>query len=190
MMMQYSQSGNVWVDVGLAVMCELVGVDTIEDLSEAHLPEIATTLEAIYTEDHPGWKSYLAMIFPNSAFQQARIKPDTIRAHTDRVLYGWQDDVDVFDRPCMFFPHMEGRIEADRSIVPLLNGVGMMNFSPNGEGFYISGLALLAIHAMPLAGVKVGSRVLLIHELRCERFPHFRFSHSPPAGPVNHGRPE
>lgn len=164
-MMEYSQSGNVWVDVGLAVMCEMAGVDTIAELSVEHLPGIASSLDAIYTGNHPGWKSYLAMVFPNSAFQQARSYPATVRAHADRVLWAWQNDIDVQGRPCMFLPHLEGRIEADRSIVPLLNGGGMMNFSPNGGGFYVSGLALLAIHAMPFAGVKVGSRVLLIHEL-------------------------
>jgi len=67
---------------------------------------------------------------------------------------------------CTYFPEKPAYEYAHRQHVPLLNGRDIKNFLPAGlPGLPVSGVALLAIHALPLGSMKC-QRWMAFHQLR------------------------
>jgi CRISPR-associated protein Cst1 len=162
--LQYS--GHWMVDVGLATIAALRSKNRIADLTEDDLVMAAEQIKRLYCY-HTAVRNYLSVIFTNSHFVQATMSDADREAYADSILYAFQSDQAFTGEGlrCPFFPERAAHFTAFRQHVPLLNGEGISNFSPAGRaGLPISGLALLAIHAMPLGCVKCG-QMLAFHQV-------------------------
>jgi CRISPR-associated protein Cst1 len=155
------------IDVGLATIAALANRQHVSDLNVDDLKAAADHIKTLYCH-HMAMRNYLSVIFTNSHFVQAAMSDDDREAYADMILYAFQNDHPFAGNGfrCPFFPQLAAVFTAFRQHIPLLNGEGISNFSPAGRaGLPISGLALLATHAMPLGCAKCGGQLLAFHQL-------------------------
>lgn len=119
-------------------------------------------------------KSFLTVAFPNSGFTQPAFEkaPEKRLEYAEKVLAHYDEssassDTCVFTgRPALPLDLAYGAPpgRAFRQHIPLLTGENVINFFPNGDpGLPVSGLALLAIQALPLGCAKCAGRLLAVH---------------------------
>lgn len=110
-------------------------------------------------------KSFLTVAFPNSGFTNPAFdkQPEKREAYANEILQAWKSDRVPLDSYCVYTGEPAVH-RAFRQHVPLLTGERVVNFHPYGEaGLPVSGLALLAIQALPLGCAKVAGRLLAVH---------------------------
>ncbi|MCL4256659.1 MAG: type I-B CRISPR-associated protein Cas8b1/Cst1, partial [Anaerolineae bacterium] len=114
-------------------------------------------------------QNYISTIFTNSHFVQPAKSTEDKEHYADEILFAFSLDKSHFiDANCIFFPELPAIMFAHRQHIPLLNGEDIRNFSPYGtRGIPVSGLALLAIHAMPMGCFRYGN-YLAFHQLAFE----------------------
>ena len=164
--MHFYMTGHPFVDIGLATLAVMQGKRRLADLDEADLAEAASRLKVLYSSHHAA-RNYISTVFTNSHFTQPSMTQEQREAYADRYLFAFQRDHPVQDgeMPCTYFPQLAAVELAYRQHIPLLNGEEIGNFSPLGrDGLPVSGLALLAIHAMPFGCLKCGGRLLGFHQ--------------------------
>jgi CRISPR-associated protein Cst1 len=169
-------TGFVLPDVGILTITTRVGKTDPAEVTIDDLNETADYLEKFYSQGI-GKSLAAGMLFPNSGFVQAAFdKPEFAykrKAWADFVLRGHQQlDLEpilqaldkreyremvlrgVQDSPRCVFTGQPAYLRVSRDMLPMINGRGIMNFSPMGEaGLPVSAEILLAIHALPLGCV-------------------------------------
>lgn len=164
--MEIRYTGHAFVDVGLACIVAMAGKLRLGELIADDLATAANKLKDNYCH-YPIVQNYISVIFTNSHFVQSAKTLEQKAAYADEVLFLYQYDrfAEQGDVRCAYFPQFAAVETAYRHHIPLLNGVGIGNFGGRGQaGLPVSGLALLAIHAMPLGCYKVG-HLLAFHQL-------------------------
>ncbi len=163
-MLRYT--GHPFVDVGVATLAAFSNRRRVEDVTPADLEHAAAYLKDAYCHYKPV-QNFISSIFTNSHFAQFAMSVEAREAYADEMLYAFRQDriAEHQDAHCVFFPELAAQMDATRQHIPLLNGVGIGNFSGRGRaGIPVSGLALLAIHALPLGCYKCG-HLLAFHQL-------------------------
>ena len=177
-------TGHPLVDVGMATITAFAGKDDPTELIEADLDKVADYL--LYQYTHQPLKSFATVPFAGGAYftQPAYTgKPIEVEG-TRKILTAYKSDIPVLSEQCVFTgaPAValnldEGTLSpgrAARSNVPLITGATAINFHPYGEvGLPVSGIALLAMHAMPLGCAKCGGRLLGVHSDNPDLMLHF-----------------
>jgi len=159
-------TGHFFVDIGVATLTVMSNRARPEDVTIDDLEMAGQQLKADYCELKP-LRNYLSTIFLNSPFVQAAMTAQDRLDYADEVLFAFHPARPTFDGvACVFFPELTAVLYAHRQHIPLLNGRGIANFSASGStGIPVSGVALLAIHAMPLGCMKCGL-LLGFHQIR------------------------
>ena len=160
-MLRYT--GHPLVDVGVATITAFAEKSNPAEITAEDLNVIAAYIEREYSKNP--MKSFLTVVFPNSGFTQPAFdkQPEKRAAYATAVLRGWREDVATTTERCVFFD-APAITRAYREAIPLIGAESGFNFYAEGQsGLPISGLALLAIQAFPLGGVKCSGRVLLMH---------------------------
>jgi hypothetical protein len=147
--------GHPFIDVGVATILAHCRTDDRslsepEDITEEHIERFATWIAEQYVTSVP-LRSLLRNFFPNSGFvQPAYAKNEEARwNYAHEVLFAWRRDV-LENVACTFFPEKPATMYAFRQHIPLLNAGTVHNFSAiDTLGIPASGVALLAIHALP-----------------------------------------
>ena len=163
-MLRYT--GHPFVDVGVATICAMSNKKRPSDVTHEDLIDVAERLKAYYLY-HPAMNHYTRVLFPNAAFTQPSMTAADKVAYADQNILGFQQDrlAEEGDACCTFFQELAAYRKADRTSLPLLTGRETINFSPMGiPGLSVSGLALLAIHAMPAGTFKCGD-LLIFHQM-------------------------
>lgn len=172
-MLRYT--GHPLLDVGIATIVAFAKKERPEDLTEKDLEAIADYMAKNYTVNP--LRSYLTVAFPNSGFTQPAFfkQPEKQEIYKERVFRAFRQkpsgnmgEQDAyfglpaanisFNVPKPGKPDLPpGR--AYRQHIPLLTGEDVINFFPNGDaGLPVSGLAMLAIQAIPLGSAKCSTR--------------------------------
>lgn len=163
-MLRYT--GHPLIDVGVATITAYAKKQNPQSVTEQDLEEVADFLKDIYS-NLKSMQRFISVIFMNSTFVQPSKTLEDRLQYADSVLFAFREGTPTLeDIYCVFFPELPAVMNAHRQYVPLLNGDNIGNFSPMGNsGLPISGLALLAIHAMPLGCMKCGN-LMAFHQLR------------------------
>lgn len=178
-------TGFVLPDVGILTLTVMAGKDDPAQVTAADLDRAADDLQAFYSR---GIGNSLAagVVFPNSGFVQAAFdKPQfqfKKQAWADFVLRGHRaSDMEpvlvALDKKeyremvlrgddsaarCAF-TGQPAYLRVSRDMLPMINGRGIMNFSPMGDaGLPVSDVILLAIHALPLGCVITQGALLAV----------------------------
>lgn len=178
------RTGFVLPDVGIYTIMAFANKDDPADVTSDHLDRMADYLQAFYSNGVG--KSLASTTFPNSGFVQSSYdRPEfqyKRQAWADFVLRGHQQlDLEPIlnalekpeyramvlrgkpDAPRCTFSGAQAYLRVHRAMVPMINGQGIMNFSPMGEaGLPVSDLILLAIHAMPLGCIITQGALLAV----------------------------
>lgn len=162
-------TGHPFIDVGVATLTAMSKKNRPEDVTIEDLESAAEYLKDIYS-NLPKVRNQLSTVFQNSQFTQPAASVEDRLAYADRMLFAFRTDRPIIEGvACTFFPEKQAAIYAFRQHFPLLNGSGLLNFLPPGSpGIPMSGVALLAIHALPLGCIKCGN-YLAIHQIRSDR---------------------
>jgi len=145
------------------------------ELTGEDLDRIAKYMEENYVVDP--LKSFLTVAFPNSGFTNPAYTktPEKRVLYAQKVLQAYKDQAPRQARRCVFTGKstfgasldLDGNLEPGRAFrqhIPMLTGVGVINFFPDGDaGLPISGEALLAIQALPLGCAKAEGKLLAVH---------------------------
>lgn len=172
-------------DVGILTLTALAGKSDPALVTRDDLDAAADYLQDFYSQGI-GKSLAAGVVFPNSGFVQAAFdKPEfqykrqawadfVLRGHKqlelepilqalgkkeyrDMVLRGTENDV-----RCAFTGN-PAYLRVSRDMLPMINGRGVMNFSPMGEaGLPVSDVILLAIHALPLGCVITQGALLAV----------------------------
>ncbi|MHB0859404.1 MAG: type I-B CRISPR-associated protein Cas8b1/Cst1 [Anaerolineae bacterium] len=182
LMLDYT--GHPLVDVGLATLTAFAEKDNPSELQEADLAKAAEYMQRIYVVNP--MKSFLhGVVFPNSGFVQPAYEsqPEKRAIYSERVLTAFAQQTLAVNDPFFGLPisavpyDLKGELppgRAYRQHFPLLTSEGVINFWPNGQtGLPISGVALLAIQALPLGCAKCMGRLLAVHSDDPEIMQHF-----------------
>lgn len=156
-------TGHPLVDVGVATITAFAEQVDPTQVTPADLTRLADELQHLYCNEP--MKSLLSVVFPNSGFTQPAFdtQPAKRVAYAQRVLYAWQREPAAGNDRCVFFG-TPAAMRAYREMVPLIGASDRFNFYAEGQsGLPISGIALLAIHALPLGALKCQGRLLLLH---------------------------
>lgn len=162
----YTFTGHPFIDIGLATLVAMVDERTLDALRDEHLHHAAAQLKYWYSQHHAA-RNYISTVFTNSHFTQPSMTQEQREAYADRYLFAFVKDHPAADGEprCVFFPQLAAVEIAYRQHIPLLNGENIGNFSAMGrDGLPVSGLALLAIHALPFGCLKCGGRLLGLHQ--------------------------
>lgn len=159
-------TGHPFMDVGVATLTAMSGKNTPEDVGYAELESAAAYLKDVYSHI-PKVQNQLNTVFQGSHFTQPAKSLSERLAYADRLMFGFRSERETIPGvACTFFPELSAYLYAHRQYFPLLNGIGLLNFLPPGrDGIPISGVGLLAIHALPLGCLKCGN-YLAIHQIR------------------------
>lgn len=162
-------TGHPFVDVGVAAITIISRRSQPDDVTLDDLEMVAQQLKQDYCKLKP-LRNALSTIFMNSPFVQAAMKEEDRLAYANMILFAFRPDRTVLsETACVFFPEKPAVLLAHRQHIPLLNGSNLGNFSAMGKaGVPVSGVALLAIHAMPLACLRAGN-YLAFHQLRASQ---------------------
>lgn len=167
--------GDPFVDVGLATLAAFAGKQHPRELTDADLEAAADYMAHNYFVQP--LRSYLTVCFPNSGYTQPAFftQPDKQALYAERVLRAFRRETPTLDEEDVFLGLPAADVQFDvkgelppgrvfREHVPLQTGQGVINFHPYGEeGLPISGLALLAIQALPLGCAKCEGKMLAVH---------------------------
>lgn len=146
-------TGHALVDVGIDVLTVFSELDRAEYVTASDLEAAANFLEHAYTAPGPMRAFARGAVFHNAGYTSSP-DPARQRAYADRVLRSWRSGSPVIDSTCAFCGR-PAAYRATRQEVPLLNGLGIYNFSPGAQaGIPICGLCSLAVQALPLGCVK------------------------------------
>lgn len=159
-------TGHPFIDVGIATITAFSGKKKPQEITEDDLQEVAEYLKDKYCHYKPV-QNFIQVIFINSHFVQHAKTTAQREAYADQILFAFKQDIaaEDYDPRCTFFPELKPVMNAHRQHIPLLNGESITNFSALGSmGLPVSGLALLAIHAMPLGCFKCG-HLMAFHQL-------------------------
>src|SRR5262249_5591073 len=151
-MLRYT--GHPLIDVGVATITAFADKSDPAAVTADDLNAIAAYIEREYGKNP--MKSFLTVVFPNSGFTQPAFdkQPEKRAAYAIAVLRGWHEDIPTTTEQCFFFD-APAVARAYRETIPLIGAESGFNFYAEGQsGLPISGLALLAIQAFPLGGVK------------------------------------
>lgn len=172
-------------DVGILTLTLLAGAREPEQMTPEGLDKAAQDLQNFYSQGI-GKSLAAGVVFPNSGFVQAAFdKPEFVykrQAWADFVLRGHQNldlepilrDLDkreyremvlrgVEGAPVCAFTGTPAYLRVSRDMLPMINGRGVMNFSPMGDaGLPVSDIILLAIHALPLGCVITQGALLAV----------------------------
>lgn len=183
-MLEYT--GHPLLDVGTAALVAFAGKNYPEQLNVADLETVADYMAANYNQ--LPLRSFFTVVFPNAdGFTQPAYfkQPGLQRLYVERVLYSFRPETPVQDKLDDFsgMPIVDVPLDAkdkiapgrtDRRHIPLQTGAGVINFHPEGDpGLPISGLSLLAFHALPLGSAKCGGRLLAVHSDNPDIMRHF-----------------
>lgn len=155
-----TMTGHAIRDVGLMTLTVFSGRASAADLTEADLQKAADWLRDVYV--NPGTlRSHLKGTYLlNSAYSMEN--PDIREPFIQRVLYGWQVPHEL-GTSCALCGH-EALYRATREEMPLLNGRGVINFSPQGRaGLPICGWCSLLIQMALLGCLKSGKGLLMLY---------------------------
>lgn len=149
------------VDVGAATIAAFAGKDDPTQVVEDELERLTSYIEQHYTVKP--MRSFLTMLFPNSAYTNPSMLPDKRQQELDKVLRSWRLGTPQLDRPCSFC-HQPAVLLAYRENIPLLGSRNSPNFYPEGNpGLPVCGACILAIQATALGTVNCAGRVLFVH---------------------------
>lgn len=171
-------------DVGILTLTLLAGAAQPDQVTREGLDRAADYLQSFYSQGI-GKSLAAGVVFPNSGFVQAAFDKPEFQykrlAWADFVLRGHQNlDLEpilqslgkdeyremvlrgVEDSPCAF-TGQPAYLRVSRDMLPMINGRGIMNFSPMGDaGLPVSDVILLAIHALPLGCVITQGALLAV----------------------------
>jgi CRISPR-associated protein Cst1 len=159
-------TGHPFIDISLEAIAAIAGKPRLADLTQEDLLSVAAQLKRWYSSNNAA-RNYISTVFTNSHFTQPSMSQQQREAYADRYLFAFLNDhpAEEGETRCVFFPHLAAVEAAYRQHIPLLNGENIGNFSPYGhDGLPVSGLALLAIHALPFGCLKCGGRLLGFHQ--------------------------
>jgi CRISPR-associated protein Cst1 len=160
-MLRYT--GHPLIDVGVATITAFASKSDPAEVTDKDLNAIAEYIEREYSKNP--MKSFLTTVFPNSGFVQPAFdkQPEKRVAYARTVLFKWHDQAEQTRSRCVFFD-MPAAIRVHRQAIPMIGPEDGFNFFAEGEsGLPVSGLALLAIHALPLGSLKCEGRMLFVH---------------------------
>jgi len=158
-------TGHPLIDIGIAAASAYAKRRTPQEVTADDLSALAGDLTRWYTE-FSGVQRFLSVIFMNATFVQNSTL-EKKQEYAQSVLHAFHQDrlAEEGEVRCTFFPERAALMTATRKHIPLLNGESTGNFSANGQpGLPMSGLAMLAIHTMPLGCLKTG-HLLGFHQL-------------------------
>jgi len=171
-----SFTGHPLVDVGIAAITAFAGRRDPSQVAVSDLEAIADYMVKHYPVNP--LKSFLTVAFPNSGFTNPAYErtPAKRAQYAERVLRAFRSDTPTLPgERCVFTGKPAVAVALDvadrlrpgrafRQHVPLLTGEDVINFHPYGDaGLPISGIALLALQALPLGCAKVQGRLLAVH---------------------------
>ncbi|MCI0617861.1 type I-B CRISPR-associated protein Cas8b1/Cst1, partial [bacterium] len=163
----YEYTGHPLVDVGIATICAFAGKSDPSTLTIHDLDNAADYMEENYIVDP--LKSFLSVVFTsNSGLSQPAYnkQPEKRKEYAKKVLRAYKSSKQISDMTCVFTGKPAVDLSLDlrdelprgytfRQHFPILTGENVTNFFPYGKaGLPVSGLALLAIHALPLCCAK------------------------------------
>jgi len=168
-------TGHPLIDVGLATLAAFHGKSDPSTLTEKELDQVADFLETHYLQEP--MTSFLTVAFPNSGFTQPAFakNPKKRKAYSEKVLRAYKASVPTLPTKCVFTGLPAVGIALDvkdklipgrayRQHIPLITGEDVINFMPYGDsGLPISGIALLALQALPLGCAKISGKLLAVH---------------------------
>ena len=168
-------TGHPLIDVGLATLAAFHDKCDPSALTEDDLDKVADFLERYYLQEP--MTSFLTVAFPNSGFTQPAYsqQPQKRKMYAEKILRAYKSNVPTLPARCVFTGRPAVGISLDvkdelkpgrayRQHIPLLTGEEVINFMPYGDsGLPISGIALLALHALPLGCAKVLGKLLAVH---------------------------
>lgn len=158
----FNWTGHPLVDVGIAAVTAYCGCSDPEELTENELTAAANYLERLYTQNRAMRGHADGIVFHNSPYVRGS-DPQARAAYVKRTLYSWQEGVPGLAESCAFCGRPSA-YRASRRDVPMLNGQGIINFSPAGRaGLPVCGACSLALHMLPLGCVKSGLNLLAAH---------------------------
>ncbi len=160
-MLRYT--GHPLLDVGVATITAFANKDDPARVTEEDLERVAAYIEREYSKNP--MKSLLSVVFPNSGFTQPAFdkQPEKRIAYARSVLLGWKTSSASADDRCVFF-NIPAIARVHRQAIPLIGPEDGFNFFAEGEsGLPVSGLALLAIQALPMGSWKCEGRLLFVH---------------------------
>jgi CRISPR-associated protein Cst1 len=171
-----SFTGHPLVDVGVAAITAFAGRRDPSQVVESDLEAVADYMAEHYVVNP--LKSFLTVAFPNSGFTNPAYErsPAKRAEYAERVLRAFRPGTPSLPgERCVFTGEpavavaldVAGKIRPGRAFrqhVPMLTGEDVVNFHPYGDaGLPISGLALLALQALPLGCAKAQGRLLAVH---------------------------
>ncbi len=171
-------------DVGILTLTAMAGKNDPAAVTTADLDAAADYLEKFYTAGI-GKSLAAGVVFPNSGFVQAAFdQPErqykrkawanlVLRGHQNLNLEPMLNDLEKKEYRSMVLRGVESArcaftgdpayLRVSRDMLPMINGRGIMNFSPMGEaGMPVSDVILLAIHALPLGCVITQGALLAV----------------------------
>lgn len=178
-------TGFVLPDVGILTITAMAEKTDPAAVTRDDLDWVADYLEKFYSQG-VGKSLAAGIVFPNSGFVQSEFdKPQFAhkrRAWADFVLRGHRGlDLEpilaalgkkeyramvlrgVENAPRCAFTGQPAYLRVSRDMLPMVNGRGVMNFSPMGDaGLPVSDVILLAIHALPLGCVITQGALLAV----------------------------
>lgn len=166
-------TNHPFVDIGQYTLAAMVGKPRLEEVTDEDLVEAANLLKQFYCQpQYKAVQNYISIIFTNAHFVQPAKTLDDKEYYADQMLLAFQSNEALsLGFNCTFFPEYPAVMYAHRQHIPLLNGEDVRNFSPIGtRGIPVSGIALLAIHAMPLGCFRYGN-YLGFHQMAFEGQP-------------------
>jgi CRISPR-associated protein Cst1 len=178
-------TGHPLVDIGIATIVAFARKGDPGEITEADLGQVTDYIAREYVQEP--LSSFLTVAFPNSGWVQPSYRghPEKRGVYAQRLLHAYSSDTPRLDARCAFTGEQVADVPFDvkgdlkpgrayRQHVPMLTGVDVINFFPGGEaGLPVSGLAILALQALPLGCAKCAGRLLAVHSDNAEITQHF-----------------
>jgi CRISPR-associated protein Cst1 len=163
MSVQLRWTGHPLADVGVATLCAMVNKVDPNELTAEDLDTCGQELSQAYND--PIFLSYLTCVFPNSAYVNPTMKGDNRIKAVQRLLFPHHTESDegVVGLYCAF-SGLPATHLLERSQMPMLTGVGILNFFPAGQSeLPVAAPFLLAIQAVPMGGRRSEGKLLMVH---------------------------
>jgi CRISPR-associated protein Cst1 len=156
-------TGHPLVDVGVATLCAMAGKDDPTELTLNDLDAAGKELQSAYTA--PIFIGYLTCVFPNSPYVNFNMKGESRNVAFKRLLQPHRADPDeaIEGLTCAFSGERATHF-LDRAQMPMLTGVGVLNFFPSGRSeLAVAGPYVLAVQAVALGGRRCEGKLLIVH---------------------------
>jgi CRISPR-associated protein Cst1 len=153
--------GHPFVDVGAATIAAYFGKQRPEDVTAQEMEDFADYLRQQYQRKY--LSSYLTCVFPNSAYVNPTSGEEKRKDYWAEHLYAYRELAGAEEGTCVLCGE-PARVRAYRQHVPMLTGVGVVNFFPGGNaGLRLCPACMLSIAAAPLGCLWCGGKALLVH---------------------------